>query len=99
MDIVELMKQGNINVTISLNELKEVLKEMFNDFKGELKTELKIASPANDEKYLTLKEASEMLKVDKTTLWRWEKINYLLPVRVGNHPKYKKSDIDNLYNR
>jgi hypothetical protein len=90
MEILELMKQGNINVTISMNDLKE----FFNDLVSKI-----VPEPKNEEKYYTRDETANLLDVDKSTLWRWEQINYLLPVRVGNHPKYKKSDIDNLYSR
>jgi predicted DNA-binding transcriptional regulator AlpA len=89
MEIVELMKQGNINVTISMNDLK--------DFFNELVTKI-VPEPKNEEKYLTRTEASEMLKVDKSTLWRWQKENYLLPIHIGGKIVYKMSDINGLLN-
>ncbi len=45
----------------------------------------------DDEKYLTRKDVSKILKKNLTTLWRWDKNNILKPNHIG---LYKKSDID-----
>ena len=45
------------------------------------------------ERYLTIAKAAEMLGVTKTTLWRWEKEVFLLPVRTGTKVRYRKRDI------
>ena len=45
------------------------------------------------ERYLTIAKAAEMLGVTKTTLWRWEKEDFLLPVRTGTKIRYRESDI------
>ena len=34
-----------------------------------------------------------MLGVDKSTLWRWSKQNYLAPIEVGGKRVYKVSDV------
>jgi len=44
------------------------------------------------------KEASEILGVDRSSLWRWEKSKYLLPVRIGGKVRYRLKDIENLIN-
>jgi hypothetical protein len=96
MQIKNFNEEGNINVTISINGLNGLneLIYKFNTFINQF-----VPEPKNEEKYYTRDETANLLDVDVSTLWRWEKDKYLLPVRVGNHPKYKKSDIDNLYNR
>ena len=38
----------------------------------------------------------EWLEVSATTLWRWEKCGYLIPVAVGNKKKYRMSDIQKI---
>ena len=47
------------------------------------------------EKLLTRKEVAEFLRVDLSTLWRWEKKHpdYLTPIRVGKSVRYKESDL------
>lgn len=42
---------------------------------------------------LTPKNVRERLAVSSSTLWRWEKENYLCPVRVGGKVFYRSSDI------
>lgn len=39
---------------------------------------------------------SVQLHVDKSTLWRWAKIGYLVPIEVGGKRFYKQSDIDKI---
>ena len=39
-------------------------------------------------------DAAKQLHVTKTTLWRWDKKNYLKPVRIGRMTYYRQSDID-----
>lgn len=42
---------------------------------------------------ISAKEASERLGVTLSTLWRWEKLRYLVPVKVGKRNNYRLSDI------
>lgn len=35
----------------------------------------------------------EILDVSSTTLWRWKKMGYLLPITVGTNDRYRMSDI------
>ncbi|NME12352.1 helix-turn-helix domain-containing protein [Parabacteroides distasonis] len=46
--------------------------------------------------FLTAVEASEKLKVNRVTLWGWEKKGYLKPTRIGAKVRYKLSDINKL---
>ena len=47
----------------------------------------------NEEIYLTRDEVSLKLGVSKPTLWKWDKQDYLKPVRIGVKVLYKQSDI------
>ena len=47
-----------------------------------------------EEDYLTIKEASQILHTDKSTLWRWHKIGYLCRLEIGGKRLYRKSDVD-----
>lgn len=48
--------------------------------------------------YLTIKQASELLGVDKTTLRRWDKAGKLKPYRhpLNAYRLYKKSELEAL---
>ncbi len=42
---------------------------------------------------LTIKQVAKRLGVDPSTLWRWERDGYLVPIRLGRKVLYNESDI------
>lgn len=76
---------------ISPEQLGEVVKKVVE----EISTEKKDTSM---EKFLTVNEVVSNLGVSRTTLWRWEKYNYLTPIRVGTKVLYKEAEIRKLCN-
>lgn len=52
--------------------------------------------PNSDESFITKKEAMLGFGVSHTTLWKWQKSGYLVPVKVGKRVYYKRSDIENI---
>ncbi len=89
------MKQSSVNLTerkvqyvIDRNDLEIVLR----DIVSETINERGNASPVK-EQFLAAKQVAEKLSITKTTLWRWEKGNYLKPVRFGSKLRYRESDI------
>ncbi len=52
--------------------------------------------PANNSSLITKKEAMIGFKVSHTTLWKWEKLGYLKPVKIGRKVYYRKDDIIDL---
>lgn len=87
MNVQELMNTG-ANVQIVINALD--LKEAFLQWADELKQSVQIKQ---EEKYWTVKETAQRLAVDVSTLWRWDKQGYLVPVKLGRKVLYKESDI------
>ena len=56
----------------------------------------KILMPQNvEDELLTRKQTATLLSVDPMTLSRWEKANYLIPVRAGRRVLYRRQDIMN----
>jgi len=96
MNIKELASKANVSITVGIDDLKEFAKDIIQQTKRELE-DLVVAQKS--ETYITRQRASEMLEVDKSTLWRWQKRNYLVPVYVGGQRRYKMSDINRLLNR
>lgn len=43
---------------------------------------------------LTIDEVSEMLKVSKMTLHRWDKNGILCKIEVGGHRRYRRADVE-----
>ena len=55
---------------------------------------LRVNERETEEELVSVKEAAKLLNVDRTTLWRWEKNNYLLPTRIGHKVRYRMSEIN-----
>lgn len=91
MSIAELLKKdANITLAISINDLREWHKEVIQDTRKKLEDAV-ISDKA--ETYPSAKQVSDILSVDLSTLWRWEKRGYLVPVNVGGKRRYKMSEV------
>lgn len=95
MKISDLLENGNVTVAVSLTDLKEFVQDIINSTKKELEQQI---TDVKTEKYLSPKEASKLLQVDLSTLWRWSKSQYLVPSEVGGKRKYRMSDIQTILN-
>jgi excisionase family DNA binding protein len=91
MNINEISKLGanNIQVVVSLADLNEFFEEKISEAVASRGQE-------KEEKYLSVDEVCEALKVSSNTLWRWNKNGYLKPNKVGRKSVYLLSDIDRL---
>lgn len=87
MNINDILKSG-ANVQLVVNALD--LKEMFLQWSEEHNRN-SVSVP--EEKYLTAQEAAAKLGVDISTLWRWDKTDFLKKIKVGKKIFYKESDI------
>ena len=52
-----------------------------------------------EEKLLTIDETAEFLGICRTSLYNYEKLGLLKPVRVGKTTRYLKSDVVNYFKR
>ena len=80
-------------VSIKVGDLVEANSLLLEQARAQL--EQKIAD-ASAETYLSKDKVCEMLDVSVTTLWRWEKQNYLVPISFGGQKRYRKSDIEKI---
>lgn len=89
--IIDLASEyPELSVNIKLCDLLESNRQLIRETKEELEKQI---SEAKEESYPTIDEVATMLNVNKTTLWRWAKRNYLIPVEVGGKRRYRMSDI------
>jgi len=96
MNIEEILESGaNITLTIKSNDLKEFADRIVDKTVKAIKD----SCIKQEEEFLTIIETSQLLHVDKSTLWRWAKIGYLSPVEIGGRRLYRKSDVDNILNK
>jgi len=96
MNLQEIIKTGaNLSVSIGINDLREWHKEVIADTRRELE-EIVISEKA--ETYPTVKQVGEILNVDHSTLWRWDKKGYLKTIEFGGGRRYKMSDVKAIMN-
>lgn len=95
MIISELLTSGaNVSITISANDLRTFLTEVAQEVMNKEKA---AEAARNADETMTQKEVCKFLNISKSTLWRWERDNYLLPTgRMGRSPQYLKSDIERI---
>ena len=97
MSLQEILQSGaNVSITIQASDLKEFLHSVVGYAKKELE-EAVISDKA--ETYPSPKQVSEILNVDLSTLWRWQKKGYLVPAEVGGKRRYKMSEVKALLNK
>ena len=88
-----LNSDDNVCFTISAKELRMFLQEIV---RQEIDKEKEVEAQRYDVT-MTQKEVCDYLGVSKSTLWRWEKIGYLIPsTRMGSRPMYRKLDIEKI---
>lgn len=46
--------------------------------------------------YLTREQVIAKLNIVPSTLWRWNKRGYLVPIKVGGENRYKSTDINRI---
>jgi len=93
----EVLKQNpelaeKITFSIKGNDLVQFAREIAADLKKSA-TPAPPVSSSDTDLLMTIEEAAEFLKVSKVTLWTWEKKKILLPAKIGNMVRYRKSDI------
>ena len=98
MDISKIINENeNVMLVVSGKDLKDFANAIAHRFVSCLEIE-PVQEPDNNEKLYTAKEVCDMLHVTTTTLYRWDKANYLKPVRIGAKRFYRGEDINNLSN-
>lgn len=96
MGISELINSGaNVTLSVSVNDLREWHREVIADTKRQLED---VIISEKSESFLSAKQVCDMLNVDASTLWRWEKKNYLVSSKVGGKRRYKMSDVKSILN-
>lgn len=88
----KLQLNSNVQIVCNINDLRQI----FSDWQQEQQQKEQQKQQQKQKEYLTVKETCEVLNVTKPTLWRWAKLNYLVPVKVGKKNYYKASDIESL---
>lgn len=95
IELSNLINSPNLSITVKASELKatfvDIVGEAIDRYKREVATK-------PQEVLYTPKQVCEILSIDKSTLWRWGKIDYLCGIKVGDSVRYRKSQIDDIIN-
>lgn len=95
MDLINLAKQfPDMSVTIRLGDLLEANEALVRKVRREVEREQEQRRDEYGDVLIPREEVLKMLRVNPTTLWRWEKANYLTPVRIGVKVMYRKGELD-----
>jgi len=91
IDILNLSKLcPELNITVRAADLTEMAVFIVSEAKRQMQQDL---ADAAAETYVSPQKTAEMLDVDISTLWRWKKRGYLIPIEVGGKRRYKMSDV------
>ena len=95
-NLIELAEQyPNVSFTITAGEMVEAINYCVSVTRKELEQQI---TDANTETYPSPEKVAEILDVNKSTLWRWNKSGYLKHIELGGKRRYRMSDVDNLLN-
>ena len=91
-DLMQIIYNGQANIKLEITgqDLRNFSNELINRAVTEVAAAVKAAE---EEKLLTREEVKEMCNVCDTTLWLWNKRNYLKVVKVGNKVRYRLTDV------
>lgn len=93
-DLIEVAEKfPDLTVSISIKDLIAANRHLIQETREELERDL---SRSRKEVFLTKDKVMEMLDVSSSTLWRWQKVGYLVPVSVGGSNRFRLSDINRI---
>ena len=91
LDLTKIAKEcPGLKVEITISDLIETNMLLIAEVKRELEQTI---ADEKAETYLSREKVAEILEVSKGTLWRWQKLNYLVPIMVGGKRRYRRSDV------
>lgn len=97
MNLSEILNSGaNVTIAVDALTLKEFMYAFMDEVEARKQQEAERLQKTKPDTYVTAKEARQLLGVSNTTLWRWEKEQYIVPFRIGVKVRYRLSDIQNL---
>ena len=85
--------ESGVMLVVSPTDLKNVIGEMYREHKRDKE---QAASDSRMIPTMTRNEVAAALRVSMSTLWRWAKSGYLMPVKIGSKVLYRAADIDGI---
>lgn len=73
---------------------EELEDRLFNRVKAELEELKKEFQPKEPTEYLTRNEVRDLLKVDLSTIWNWQRKGKLKAYGIGNRVYYRRDEVE-----
>lgn len=91
-NILSIIQDEKVSIKLEVTgeDLLNFSNDLINRAKNELSAEI---AEARKERYLTKEEVKEICGVCDTTLWHWNRKNYLNTIKIGNKVRYRMSDV------
>lgn len=90
-NLITLAQQcPDVTIAVKLPELVEFGNILIANVKNELEQTI---ADQKAETYPSRDKVMEILGVSSATLWRWQKLGYLVPLNVGGKRRYRMSDV------
>lgn len=83
-----------MSITVRLEDLMEANRSLLAELLEQESVEREKRS--KEETYLTRDQVMDMLNISPTTLWRWMKQKYLVPIEIGAKRLYLRSEVERL---
>lgn len=95
VNLLEVAKQfPDMSITVRLEDLMEANRSLLAELLEQESLEREKRS--KEETYLTRDQVMDMLNISSTTLWRWMKQKYLVPIEIGAKRLYLRSEVERL---
>jgi excisionase family DNA binding protein len=82
------------NIQFIQTSPEELEDRIFNRVKAELEELKKGFQPKEPTEYLTRNEVKDLLKVDLSTIWNWQRKGKLRAYGLGNRVYYRRDEIE-----
>lgn len=94
LDIISIAREcPGMMLTISASDLVQAQTRLIDEVKKEMES---MKATKETAKLKTREEVLDLLNVVPSTLWRWRKSGYLVPINVGGQYRYRSSDIEQI---
>ena len=94
LDLIKIAKEyPGLKVEISIGDLMEANMLLIAEVKRELEQTI---ADEKAETYLSREKVMKILDISSSTLWRWQRTNYIVPIMVGSKRRYRRSDVNRI---
>lgn len=84
----------NVQYVVSASDLKEIVATMLAELRsGSSAPDAPVEALSASDELLSAHEVAAKLKVTRSTLWRWAKMGFLVPLKAGAKVLYRESDV------